>query len=142
MTYLVYRRQVMIEWSQCDPVGMVHNNCFFEFFDTSSWLLFEAALGVRPPDLGKAYDIIGIPLVGARARYLKAARFGDRVEIESNVSEFRRSSFEVQHRLLIGGTLAVEGSETRVWAAVDKDDPSKMKARPIPPEVIERFKVA
>ena len=142
MTYLVYRRQVMIEWSQCDPVGMVHNNCFFEFFDTSSWLLFEAALGVRPPDLGKAYDIIGIPLVGARARYHKAARFGDRVEIESNVSEFRRSSFEVQHRLLIGGTLAVEGSETRVWAAVDKDDPSKMKARAIPPEVIERFKVA
>ena len=66
MTYLVYRRQIMIEWAQCDPVGMVHNNCFFEFFDTSSWLLFEAALGVRPPDLGKAYDIIGIPLVGAQ----------------------------------------------------------------------------
>ena len=142
MTYLVYRRQIMIEWSQCDPVGMVHNNCFFEFFDTSSWLLFEAALGVRPPDLGKAYDIIGIPLVGARARYLKAARFGDMVEILSNVSEFRRSSFEVQHRLLIDGTLAVEGGETRVWAAVDKDEPSKMKARAIPPEVIERFKVA
>jgi 4-hydroxybenzoyl-CoA thioesterase len=142
MTYLVKRRQIMIEWAQCDPVGMVHNNCFFEFFDTSSWLLFEAALGVRPPDLGKAYDIVGIPLVGARARYLKAAQFGDMVEILSNVSEFRRSSFEVQHRLLIGGTLAVEGSETRVWAAVDKDDPSKMKARPIPPEVIERFKVA
>ena len=140
MTYLVNRRQIMIEWGQCDPVGFVHNNCFFEFFDTSSWLLFEAALGVRPPDLPAAYDIIGIPLVGADARYLKAARFGDIVEIHSSISEFRRSSFSVRHRLTIEGELAVEGSETRVWAAVDPHDPSKMKARAIPPEVIERFK--
>ena len=142
MTYLVNRRQIMIEWAQCDPAGMVHNNCIFEFFDTSSWLLFEAELGVRPPDLCKAYDIVGIPLVSARARYLKPARFGDIVEILSNIAEFRRSSFEIQHRLLIGGALAVEGSETRVWAAIDDDDPSKMKSRPIPPEVIDRFKVA
>jgi 4-hydroxybenzoyl-CoA thioesterase len=142
MTFLVNRRQLMIEWGQCDPAGFVHNNCVFEFFDTSSWLLFEAALGVRPPDLPGAYDIIGIPLVGAGARYLRAARFGDIVEIQSNIAEFRRSSFSVQHRLAIGGELAVEGSETRVWAAVDPDDPKKMKARPIPPEVIARFKAA
>jgi 4-hydroxybenzoyl-CoA thioesterase len=97
---------------------------------------------VRPSDLARAYDIVGIPLVSARARYLRAARFGDIVEIHSNVSEFRRSSFEVQHRLTIDGMLAVEGGETRVWAAVDQDDPAKMKARPIPPAVIERFKAA
>ena len=142
MTYRVNRRQIMIEWGQCDPVGFVHNNCFFEFFDTSSWLLFEAALGVRPPDLPGAYDIIGIPLVGASARYLKAPRFGDIVAIDSSISEFRRSSFSVQHRLMIDGTLAVEGTETRVWAAVDENDPKKMKARPIPPEVIEKFKAS
>lgn len=142
MTFLVNRRQIMIEWGQCDPVGFVHNNCFFEFFDTSSWLLFEAALGVRPPELAKAYDIVGIPLVGASVRYLTAPRFGDMIEIHSSISEFRRSSFSVQHRLMIDGDLAVEGSETRVWAAVDKDHPSQMKARPIPPEVIEKFKAA
>jgi 4-hydroxybenzoyl-CoA thioesterase len=142
MTYLVNRRQIMIEWGQCDPVGFVHNNCFFEVFDTSTWLLFQVALGVRPPDLPAAYDIIGIPLVGAGARYLHAPRFGDLVEIDSSISEFRRSSFSVQHQLMIEGTLAVEGTETRVWAAVDQDDPKKMKARPIPPEVIERFKAA
>jgi 4-hydroxybenzoyl-CoA thioesterase len=142
MTFLVNRRQIIIEWGQCDPVGFVHNNCFFEFFDTSSWLLFEAALGVRPPDLARAYDIVGIPLVGASARYLTAPRFGDVVEIHSSIGEFRRSSFAVHHRLTIDGTLAVDGSETRVWAAVDPDDPSKMKARAIPPEVIEKFKAA
>jgi len=62
------------------------------------------------------------------------------IEILSNVSEFRRSSFDVQHRMLVDGKLAVEGNETRVWAAADKDDPSRMRSRPIPAEVIERFK--
>ena len=140
MSYLVNRRHITAEWGHCDPTGVVFNSRFFEYFDICSWLLFEAALGVRPCDLAATFDIIGIPLVGAQARYLMPARFGDVIEILSSIKEFRRSSFDVEHRLLIGGALAVEGNETRVWAGVDKDDPSRMRARPIPPEVIERFK--
>jgi 4-hydroxybenzoyl-CoA thioesterase len=140
MTYRVNRREIMVEWGDCDPTGIVFNSRFFEFFDTSSWLLFQAALGVRPPDLGRTFDIAGIPLVDARAQVISPIRFGDLVEILSNVSEFRRSSFDVQHRLLVDGDLAVEGSETRVWASADKDDPSRLKAKPIPADVIARFK--
>jgi 4-hydroxybenzoyl-CoA thioesterase len=140
VTFLVNRRHIMAEWGDCDPAGFVFSSRFFEFFDASAWLLFQAALGVRPSDLAATYDIVGIPLVGASARYVAAVRFGDEIEILSNVSAFRRSSFDVQHRMLVDGKLAVEGSETRVWVAADKDDPSRMKSRPIPAEVIERFK--
>jgi 4-hydroxybenzoyl-CoA thioesterase len=140
MTYLTNRREVMVEWGHCDPAGIVFNSRFFEYFDTSSWLLFQAALGVRPPDLAPTFDIVGIPLVGASARYFAPVKFGDVVEILSNIGEFRRSSFDVQHRLLVAGDLVVEGSETRVWAAADKDDPSRLKSRPIPADVIARFK--
>jgi 4-hydroxybenzoyl-CoA thioesterase len=63
-------------------------------------------------------------------------------DIASEVSEFRRSSFEVTHRISIGGELAVEGSETRVWAGRDPNDPAKLKGLPIPAAVIERFQVA
>ena len=66
----------------------------------------------------------------------------DLADIVSEVAEFRRSSFEVKHRISIGGELAVEGSETRVWAAQDPGDPTKLKGMPIPAEVIERFKAA
>jgi 4-hydroxybenzoyl-CoA thioesterase len=83
---------------------------------------------------------MGIPLVDARARFVIPVKFGDTVEILSDVSEFRRSSFDMRHRLLRDGTLAVEGRETRVWAAFDKDDPTKLKSRPIPAEVIARFR--
>jgi 4-hydroxybenzoyl-CoA thioesterase len=141
MTYLVHRRRMTVEWGHCDPAGNVFNSRFYEYFDTSSWALFEAALGVAPPHLGATFGIMGIPLVAAGARVMSPVRFGDTIDIQSTIGAFRRSSFEVQHRLLVDGTLAVEGSETRVWAAVDKDDPDKLKSRPIPPDVIARFKV-
>jgi len=140
MSNLVYHRQFTVEWGHCDPAGIVFNSRFFEFFDWSAWLMFETALGVRPADLGTAFGIVGIPLVDARARFLRPAKFNDVADIASEVSEFRRSSFEVKHRISIGGALAVEGSETRVWAAQDPANPVKLKGIPIPAAVIERFR--
>jgi 4-hydroxybenzoyl-CoA thioesterase len=142
MGYIVNRRQVTVDWGHCDPAGIVFNSRFFEYFDTSSWTLFHVALGVAPPHLAATFDIMGIPLVEARAKFMRPVKFGETIDILSTIGEFRRSSFSVQHRLLVGETLAVEGSETRVWAAADKDDPAKLKSRPIPADVIERFKAA
>lgn len=139
MANFVHRRQFTIEWGHCDPAGIVFNSRFFEFFDWSAWLLFEAALGVRPRELATAYGIVGIPLVGARARFLKPAKFNDIAEIASEVAEFRRSSFEVRHRITLDGELAVEGSETRVWTGQDPAQPGKLKGMPVPPAVIARF---
>jgi len=139
MAYLVHRRRLTAEWGHCDPAGLVFHSHFFEYFDTSAWALFEAALGVAPPQLGVTFDIVGIPLVDARARFMAPVHFGDTIEIHSTIGEFRRSSFQVQHRIWMGDTLVVEGSETRVWAAADKDDPAKLESRPIPPDVIAHF---
>jgi 4-hydroxybenzoyl-CoA thioesterase len=142
MPNLISRRHFTIEWGQCDPAGIVFNARFFEFFDWGTWSLFEAALGVKPSELGAAFGILGLPLVDAGAKFIAPARFGDVVELTSQVSEFRRSSFDVTHNLFARGTLAVEGRETRVWAARHPADPLKMKAQPIPPEVAARFEIA
>ena len=127
MANLVYRRTFTVEWGHCDPAGIVFNSRFFEFFDWNSWLLFGQALGVRPGDLGSTYGIMGIPLVDAKARFLKPAHFNDVADIASEVTAFRRSSFDVTHHISIGGQLAVEGHENRVWAAQDPNDPIKLK---------------
>ncbi len=142
MANLVSRRQLTIEWSHCDPAGIVFNSRFFEYFDWGTWTLFEKALGVRPPDLAGTFGIVGLPLVDAGARFIAPARFGDVVELTSHVSEFRRSSFDVDHKLMVRGELAVEGRETRVWAARDPANPAQIKAQPIPADVIVRFKQA
>ena len=139
MTTFVLRRKLTIEWGQCDPAGIVFNSRFFEMFDTSTWMLFEAALGVKPQELAATFNIMGFPLVDARANFLKPAKFGDAIEIASRVSEFRRSSFDVEHKIMTDGQLLVDGGETRVWAARDKVNPDKVGAVAIPAEVIAKF---
>ena len=139
MASFINRRQWTVEWGQCDPAGIVFNSRFFEMFDLSTWLLFEAALGVKAHELTQHFGIMGIPLVDARANFIKTAKFGDIVEIASRVAEFRRSSFEIEHRLTVNGELTVEGGETRVWAVRDKTNPEKIGAIAIPAAVIARF---
>ena len=141
MPHFVHRRQFTIEWGHCDPAGIVFNSRFFEFFDWSTWLLFEAALGVPCRDLPAKFGIASLPLVDAKATYLKAVKLNDVVEVASHVSEFRRSSFELQHRLMVAGELAVEGTETRIWAVRVADDPLKLKGTQVPSEVVKRFSV-
>ena len=136
---IIFRREFTIAWGDCDPAGIVFNPRFFEFFDASTWLLFDLALGVKPHQLNVAFGIIGIPLVDARANFIKAVKFGDAVEIATRATKFGRSSFEIEHRLSVGGELHVEGEEKRVWAAKDPDDPDKIKGVPIPAEVVAKF---
>jgi 4-hydroxybenzoyl-CoA thioesterase len=138
MPKLVSCRQFTVEWAHCDPAGIVFNSRFFEYFDWGTWILFETALGVKPENLSGALGII-LPLVDVGARFLAPARFGDVVELYSEISEFRRSSFDVAHRLTISGALAVEGRESRVWAKRDAASPSGIKALPIPDDIISRF---
>ena len=83
----------------------------------------------------------GFPLVDIRARFLIPSRFGDDVVVESGVSQFRRSSFDVQHRLRNAGELAVDCFETRVWISRHPDDRNEMQSQPVPLEVKERFGV-
>jgi 4-hydroxybenzoyl-CoA thioesterase len=139
MAYLVNRIKLTVEWGYCDPAGIVFNSRFYEYFDAGTWALFETGLGIKRSEIAGAYGILGYPIVDARATFLAPVAFGDVVEIASTVKEFRRSSFDVEHKVTNNGALAVEGTETRVWVARNADD--RLNALPIPAEVIERFKV-
>jgi 4-hydroxybenzoyl-CoA thioesterase len=133
-------RHRLIEWGDCDPAGIVFNPRYFEWFDAATAALFGQALGMSKAAMIKRYDIVGIPLVDTRAKFHVPCSYGDEVRIESTISEFRRSSFDVRHRLIrADGTLAVEGFETRVWVGRHPDRPGGIKARPIPEDVIARF---
>jgi 4-hydroxybenzoyl-CoA thioesterase len=135
----VCRRQFVIEWGHCDPAGIVFNARYFEFFDANTWIMFERALGVKAFAWPNAYGALGIPLVDSGARFLAPTRFGDIVEIASQVTAFHRSSFDLAHTITVGGTTAVEGRETRVWAGRDPANPDKIKSNPIPQDVIAKF---
>jgi 4-hydroxybenzoyl-CoA thioesterase len=123
----------------CDPAGMVFVSRFFELFDTNTWMLFETALGIKRQNIAVTFGIMGFPLVGARANFLKPVKFGEIIEITSKVAEFRRSSFDVDHRITVDSELAVDGGESRVWTVSDKSDPNIITSTAIPIEVVTKF---
>ena len=134
---LVNRRAVTIEWGHCDPAGIVFYPRYFEMFDASTGALFAAALGMPKVAWTRKFGMLGIPMVDTRSRFHVPSAYGDEVTIESRVTAFRRSSFDVEHRLVrADGKLGVEGFETRVWTV--KED-GRIRSAPIPAEVVAAF---
>jgi 4-hydroxybenzoyl-CoA thioesterase len=136
----VNRREVTVEWGDCDPAGIVFFPNYLSYFDAATNALFLRALGLNKYEMIRKYGISGIPLVDVGARFFIPSVFGEVVTIESTVVEIKRSSFRMQHRLLKGDALAVEGHETRVWTCRDSADPEKLRSRPIPDEVIAKLR--
>ena len=132
------RKKIHIEWGDCDPAGIVYYPRYFAYFDNCTAALFEAA-GLPKHEMLRHYKIVGIPMVDTRAKFLAPSRYGDDVEVESMITEWRRSSFDVQHRLYRGTELAVECSETRVWAAMSPGNPEQIEGQPVPEEVIAKM---
>jgi 4-hydroxybenzoyl-CoA thioesterase len=135
---LTNRKTVHVEWGDCDPAGIVYYPRYFAYFDNCTAALFEAA-GLPKHQMLKTYGIVGIPMVDTRARFLAPSKFGDDIVIESCITEWRRSSFDVQHKVLKDEVLAVECSETRVWAVRSKSDPDAIEGQAVPQDVIARF---
>jgi 4-hydroxybenzoyl-CoA thioesterase len=138
-TMLVNLRTVEIVWGDCDPAGIVYYPRYFEYFDAATTALFERALGTKKIAWTRHYGIVGIPMVETSARFIAPSRFGDSIDIETTVTELRRSSFSVQHRVLKERTLACEAAETRVWAGRDPADPERLTGVEIPQNVRERL---
>jgi len=136
---LANTRTVRIEWGDCDPAGIIFYARYFWFFDASTTMLVERALGMKKIDYLKAFNFTGHPVVETRARFLLPTRFGDEVVIDSTVTAHGRSSFKVEHRLTLAGTLVVESSETRVWVGRDPGDPGKIRSQPLPAELVTRL---
>lgn len=134
---LTNRQTVRIRWGDCDPAGIIFYPRYFEIFDNATAALFERALAITKFQMFKTLPFTGWPLVHTHARFLKPTRFGDDVVVESSIS-FGRSSFEVKHRLSLGGELCVECEEKRVWTVRDAD--GRLTSHPVPDEVLARFR--
>jgi 4-hydroxybenzoyl-CoA thioesterase len=136
---LINRRHIQIEWGDCDAAGTVFFPRYLEYGDACTNGLFALA-GLFKPVMLKTYNIIGIPLVDLRARFIVPSDFGDEVIYETSIPEWGRSSFLVQHRVFRpDGGLGLEIFERRVWVVRVSQDPVTFRSEPIPEEVKKRF---
>ena len=139
---LTNTRIVRVQWGDCDPAGIVFYPRYFEWFDASTILLFEKATGMTKIRMLEKYNGAGLALLEARAVFKVASQYGEDLQIETQVTEFRRSSFFVQHKVTKGDVLALEGFETRLWTVRDAADKNRLRSAPVPPEVRAGFERA
>jgi 4-hydroxybenzoyl-CoA thioesterase len=136
------RRRIRIEWGDCDAAGIVFFPRYFAMFDACTHYLFEAA-GWTKAEMRRKFDFIGYPMVDTRAKFYLSSTFDDDIVIETRIAAIRNSSFDVEHRAFKptpeGEALAIEAFDVRVWSGRHPDDPTRLKARPIPPEVVRRL---
>ena len=92
---IINRKTIDIEWGDCDPAQIVHFPRYFAYFDACTTALFKKA-GLLKRQMLKTYQIIGIPLVDVRASFKAPSRFSDTVIVESEITEWGRSSFCVR----------------------------------------------
>ena len=136
---LTNRRNIEIEWGDCDAAGTVFFPRYLEYGDACTNALFAKA-GLFKPVMLKSYNIIGLPLVDLRARFAVPSDFGDEVVYETSITEWGRSSFLVQHKVFRpDGVLALEIFERRVWVRRVSENPVAFQSEPIPEEVKKRF---
>ena len=128
---------VHVEFGHCDPAGIVWYPNFYEWFDAASHRLAERA-GVGLHAL-RAQGYVGLPLMQTGASYHRPVRFGDDVAVHSTVTGFERRSFRVEHRILRGAELMLEGFEVRFLGQPHPDDPQRLRAAEIPEDFRRRF---
>jgi len=122
---------VSVEFGDCDPAGIVYFPNFFRWMDGASrhWFVVRGVPTWR--ECEARWGVIGTPIVDAHSTFMKPAMYGERLAIETEVTEWRRSSFVQRHRIWRGSDLLVEGTEVRVFAARGEGGVG-IKAVPVP----------
>ena len=131
---------VQVQWGHSDPAGIVFYPNFFAYFDEATWALFYEA-GLSLDVMRNKYNCLGIPLVDAQASFKSPCRFRDILTIESIVTDVKEKTFSVLHVVKNGGREALVGREIRIWGIVHPDDPQRLKAVPLPADVLKALGV-
>lgn len=131
---LTNRREIEIEWGQCDAAGIVFYPRYFEMFDAATTALFEKAFGMKKIAWTRRFGIVGTPMVDTGANFRIPSTYGDVITLESRVTAVGRSSIEITHIAFKRDEIAVEAHEKRVWTGRDPDNPDRLRAMPIPDE--------
>jgi 4-hydroxybenzoyl-CoA thioesterase len=133
-----FRHNVTVHWGDTDPASIVFYPNYFSWFDESARLFFDS-VGLSWEMLMEKHGIAGLPIVEAKAKFLSPSMFRDEIVVESQITEWNDKTFKISHAVLNKGKLAVEGYEIRAWVVRLAEDPSRLKAVPIPAEIRAAF---
>jgi len=127
--------EVEVMFGDCDPAGIVFYPNFSKWMDASS-LNFFRQCGVPPwRELLRTRGIVGAPLVEAHARFIRPATYGEKLQVQTHVAEWRTKVLMLQHSIKRGDELICEGTETRAFVIHPPGEPDRIKAIAVPDDI-------
>ena len=90
-----------------------------------------------PPwlELVKTRGNIGDPLLEINVKFLRPATYGEALQIHTSIQEWRAKAFLFRHVIKRGEDVLCEGVETRAFCVRPSDNPDRIKAIAVPPEI-------
>lgn len=124
--HLTSRTALLVRFGETDLMGIVHHASYLTYFEAGrvDWLHRRGISYAVWANRG-----FHLPVVEAKLRYRKAARFDDRLTVETTCAETTRATVRFRYRILRGEELLCEG-ET-LLACVGPD----LKPRRFPEDV-------
>lgn len=126
--------RVDVHFGDCDPAGIVFFPNFSRWMDQASLAFFQAC-GVPPwRELAETRGIIGTPLLEINTRFFLPATYGETLEIETCVEEWRAKVFVHRHTVRRGDELLCQGREVRAFVVRDSAS-GRLKSIPVPEDI-------
>ncbi len=92
----VFRVDVPIRFSYCDPAGIVYFPQFFNLINSLMEDWFMEGLATSYPAL-IMNERVGTPTVDIQCEFLKPCRYGEILTMELSVAKLGRTSFQLVH---------------------------------------------
>ena len=127
--------RVDVHFGDCDPAGIVFFPNFSRWMDQSS-LAFFLACGVPPwRELALTRGIVGTPVLEIHTKFLRAATYGESIEVHTSVEDWAAKTFRHRHVVRRGDEVLCEGTEVRAFVVRDPANPERIKAIPVPEDI-------
>ncbi len=124
----------IVQFGDCDPAGIVFFPNFMRWMDASSMNFFREC-GLPPwREMTVTHGILGSPVLEINTRFSSPAVYGDCLDIHTTVEDWQNKVFKHRHRVMCGDRLVCEGTEVRAFVA--NDDTGRMRAIPVPAEIL------
>lgn len=133
---MLYSRTHVIEWGECDAMGIVFYPNYFRWMD-ATFHAFTRTMGFDQFFLKDNHAIEGTPLVDVGCTFKAPARCYQELLIELRVTDLGRSSLHLAYRFTIGDRMKAEGFEKRAFVAAKHGE---IRAAEIPPDLRAKLK--
>ena len=135
---LSHKTQVFVRFGDTDPYGVVYFVSYFRYCHRGIEE-FLRYLGLAPETIFRNREQrFGLPIVAADCRFLKPARYGEMLEMETSIKELKEKAIVFHFRFYRPPDTALLAEGTGTCVAIDHT----WKARALPEVLAEKIRTA